>query len=136
MRRGRRSRCPNRAAQRPRRTPLSRERWRGARCCWRRAAGTRGGGGRARRGLSLGEAAVEGRQAAGQRLDVPQDLVVDLLAHLPQVVVPLAVHRQAERHDALALRLHERLVGVVDGVLLLRAVAAVAVVLGPAVVYG
>ena len=66
-------------------------------------------------------------------LDVAQHLVGHVAAHLAQVVVAFLVHRQRERRDALVLRLHQRLVRVVDGVLLLRAVAAVAVVLRPAV---
>ena len=44
--------------------------------------------------------------------------------------MPVAVHRQAEGHHALALRLQQGHVGVVDGVFLLGAVAPVAVVLG------
>ena len=50
---------------------------------------------RARRGLSLDKAAIEGRQAARQRVDVAQYLVADVLAHLARVFVTLAVHGHA-----------------------------------------
>ena len=72
-------------------------------------------------------------QAIGEGPDVAQDLVAHVAAHTLQVVVARLVHRQAERGDGLLAGFHQRHVGVVDGVLLLHALAAVAPVLGPPV---
>src|SRR5690606_20141608 len=72
----------------------------------------------------LGQPAVQGRQPRRQGLDVADDLVADVTAHLAEVVVPFFVDREGEGDDALVLCLYQGLVGVVHRVFLLGAVAA------------
>ena len=69
----------------------------------------------------------------GELFDVGDDFVAHVFAHLAKVVVAFFVDGEGKGRDALAARFEERLLGVVDGVFLLGAVAPVAVVLGAAV---
>ena len=69
--------------------------------------------------------------------DAPGDLgdyfVGDILAHGLEIVVAGLVHGEAEGGNAASLRFQQGHLGVMQRVFLLHPVAAVAVVLGPAI---
>ena len=81
----------------------------------------------------LSQTTVEAGQPARQGFNVRDNFVAHVLAHLLEVVMPGAIHGQAEGRHTFPAGFQQRHARVMNGVFLLRAVATVAVILGPSV---